>query len=317
MCDVEAEGQNASLVTRRMVIGAIAAAGAVAAVAAPSVAAAQTLAPSTQSATHPVELWWLGQAGFRLRDTVTGATVFCDPFLTKSDARAWQAPVDDGALADSDMVLASHEHGDHLDRPTLLAAAARANSRFNLVVPRPLADQQLGPPASRVIAAQPGDLIERAGVKVHPVRARHGVHVKDAYTFGEELSNGQVRYLGYVVDIGGVRIYHSGDCSPYPSQLDDVKALKPHVALLPINGRDFYRETDFDIVGNMDHREAARLANDLGVQLLIPMHWEMFAVNRGYPGALQTYVTDTYPTLSVMTMGRGNRFIFQPSPEMG
>jgi L-ascorbate 6-phosphate lactonase len=248
---------------------------------------------------------------------VTGATVFCDPYLIKVDFRAWQAPVDDGALADSDMVLVSHEHADHLDRPTLLAAAARPGSRFNLVVPRPLADQQLGPPSSRVIPAQPGDLIERAGVKVHPVRAKHGVHVKDAYTFGQELSNGLVRYLGYVVEMGGVRIYHSGDCAPYPGQLDDVKALKPHVALLPINGRDYNRETDFDIVGNMDHREAARLANDLGVQLLIPMHWEMFAVNRGYPGALQTYVTDTFPTMSVMTMGRGSRFIFQPSPEMG
>ena len=60
------------------------------------------------------------------------------------------------------------------------------------------------------------------------------------------------------------------------------------MALLPINGRDFYRETDFDIVGNMDHREAARLANELGVELMVPMHWEMFASNRGYPGDLLT-----------------------------
>ena len=30
--------------------------------------------------------------------------------------------------------------------------------------------------------------------------------------------------------------------------LDEVRALRPHVALLPINGRDFYRETEFNIV---------------------------------------------------------------------
>jgi L-ascorbate 6-phosphate lactonase len=277
------------------------------------VAATSPVIPPSTTAIHPLEFWWIGQAGFRLRDTVSGTTVFCDPYLTRNDARAWQAPIDDAALADSDIVVCSHEHGDHLDRPTLLAAAARPGSRFISVVPRPLADQRLGPPRSRVVAAQPGELIERAGVKIHPVRARHGVDVKDAYTFGQELSGGLVRYLGYVVEIGGVRVYHAGDCAPYPGQLDDVRALHPHVALLPINGRDFYRETDFNIVGNMDHREAARLANDLGVEVMVPMHWEMFAANRGYPGDLLAYVTHTFPTMSVMVPGRGARFIFQPT----
>lgn len=28
--------------------------------------------------------------------------------------------------------------------------------------------------------------------------------------------NGQHAWLGYVLDLGGLRIYHSGDCIPYP-----------------------------------------------------------------------------------------------------
>ena len=262
-----------------------------------------------------IELFWLGQAGFRLRDPAGGPTVLCDPFLTSRDQRSWQAPIDTEALARADLILVSHEHTDHLDRPALGAAARVVGSRFTLVVPRPLAAQvrsEFDLPAARVIGAQPDEVIERDGVRVHPVPARHGVNVSDAYTFGEELSSGLVRYLGYVVELGGVRAYHAGDCIPYAGQAERLRALHPHLALLPINGRDFFRETEQNIVGNMDFREAARLAGDIGAEVLVPMHWELFAHNRGFPGDLVGYVAERVPRLSVLVMGRGARLCFEP-----
>jgi L-ascorbate metabolism protein UlaG (beta-lactamase superfamily) len=263
-----------------------------------------------------VELWWLGQAGFRLRDLSSGTIVYCDPFLSVRDDRTWQAPVDATALSQADLVLVSHEHIDHLDLPTLKAAARQPGARFTLVLPRPLLEEvakELDGAEARLVGAQPDEPIERDGVRISPVPARHGLNVSDAYTFGEELSNGLVRYLGYVVELGGARVYHAGDCSPYPDQAARIKALQPHVALLPINGRDFFRESEQNIVGNMDPREAARLASDIGVQLLIPMHWELFSHNRGFPGDLVAYVEREYPSLSVLVMGRGARFTFQPA----
>jgi L-ascorbate 6-phosphate lactonase len=263
-----------------------------------------------------LELWWLGQAGFRLRTPADGITAFIDPYLLQRETRTWQAPVDPAELAQADLVLTTHEHTDHLDRPSLKQAAEQPGSRFTLVVPRPLQQQvadELELPSDRVIGAQPDEPFEHAGIRVHPVPARHGVNVDDAYNFGEQLSNGLVRYLGYVVELGGVRVYHAGDCLPYAGQAYRLRALQPHLALLPINGRDFFRETERNIVGNMDEREAARLANDIGAQLLIPMHWELFAHNRGYPRDLVAYVSDTYPELSVLVLGRGARFTFLPS----
>lgn len=259
-----------------------------------------------------VELWWLGQSGFRVRDPDGGPTVFLDPFLLARDDRSWQAPVSPADLAAADLVLASHEHVDHFDRPALQAAAAVAGSRFTLVLPSPLVEDALalGLPAERVVGAQPGEPIDLHGVRIHPVPARHGVNVADSYNFGEQLSNGLVRYLGYVVEIGGVRLYHAGDCIPYDSQIDTLKPLRPHLALLPINGRDFYRESQRNLVGNMDGREAARLANDIGAEVLLPMHWELFAHNRGFPGDLVTYAANTYPQLSVLVLGRGARFTY-------
>jgi L-ascorbate metabolism protein UlaG (beta-lactamase superfamily) len=258
-----------------------------------------------------IELFWLGQAGFRLRDPAGGGpNVFCDPFLTVRDDRSWQSPIDPTTLAEqADVVLVSHEHIDHFDRPSLQAANEAPNAHFTLVLPLPLVDDAvaLGISPSRLVGAQPDQAINAGGVTVHPVPARHGINVADAYTFGDELSNGHTRYLGYIVELGGSRVYHSGDCSPYAGQAERLLKLHPDVALLPINGRDFFRETEHNIVGNMDFREAARLASDMGARVLVPMHWELFAGNRGFPGDLVTYVATTFPNLTVLIMGRGAR----------
>jgi L-ascorbate 6-phosphate lactonase len=264
-----------------------------------------------------VEIWWLGQAGFRLRDPDrAGPSVFIDPFLSPGPSRLVAAPISPADLAaQADVVLCTHGHGDHFDRPTLQAAAAAPGSRFTLILPAPLVSEavDIGLPQGRIVGAQPGAPWETDGLRVQPVPAAHGVDVADAYNFGERLSGGQVRYLGYVVEIGGVRIYHAGDCIPYPDHSQIVGALKPDIALLPINGRDFYREGERNIVGNMDAREAARLASDLGVELLIPMHWEMFPHNRGYPHQLVEYATLMHPTLTVAVLGRGGKLRFSPA----
>jgi L-ascorbate metabolism protein UlaG (beta-lactamase superfamily) len=263
-----------------------------------------------------LELWWLGQSGFRLRSPDdSGPTVFVDPYLLQSERRSWHAPAAPADLAGADLVLSTHEHTDHFDRPSLEAAAHAPDARFTLVVPRPIVDEAvaLGLPRERVIGAQPDEVIERAGVRIHPLPARHGVNVSDAYNFGEDLSGGLTRYLGYVVEMNGVRVYHAGDCIPYEGQIERLKALRPHVALLPINGRDYYRETERNVVGNVDEREAAKVASDVGVEVLVPMHWELFAHNRGYPGDLLGFVADNYPNLTVLVLGRGAHFTFTPS----
>lgn len=262
-----------------------------------------------------MELFWLGQSGFRLRDPDAGGVVFVDPFLTPGATRAWQAPAGPDDLAQASLVLCTHEHTDHFDRPSIQAAAARPGARFTLVVPRPIVEDAvaLGVPRERVVGAQPGETVDVDGVSVHVVPARHGVNVSDAYNLGEALSGGLVRYLGYVVEVGGVRAYHSGDCIPFAGQVEQVKALHPDLALLPINGRDFYRETERNIVGNCDPREAATLASAVGASVLVPMHWELFPHNRGFPGDLVGYVATFLPELTVLVPGRGARLVYQAS----
>ncbi|HEV7662125.1 MAG TPA: MBL fold metallo-hydrolase, partial [Chloroflexota bacterium] len=98
-----------------------------------------------------------------------GPVIYCDPFLTVRDDRSWQAPVGPADLARADLVLVSHEHIDHLDRPALKAAAAEPNARFTLILPRPLVAEvatELSLPPERIIGAQPDEPIEHLGVRV-------------------------------------------------------------------------------------------------------------------------------------------------------
>ncbi len=231
-----------------------------------------------------VTMTWLGQAGFRLDGG--GATVIVDAFLSNVESRRIPPPLDPATLSDVDVILCTHEHWDHLDGPTI-AAVAKASPGSRVVVPAPVADQAIaaGVPAERVVGAVANEPLVGLRVNVTPVPACHGVDVADAYNFGQDLSGGMVRYLGYVVELDGARVYHAGDTIWWPGQERVLRDLGVHVALLPINGRDPTREAD-NIVGNMDHREAALLAEAAGVELLVPMHWDMFEANRGFPDQL-------------------------------
>lgn len=259
-----------------------------------------------------MELWWLGQSGFRLRDPNQGPVVFVDPYLSPHEGRTWPCPAVLEDLAQADVILCTHQHIDHFDQPAIQAAAALPGSRFKLIVPQPIVNMALALniPAERVIGVQPDQDLKIQGAHIYPLPASHGVNVSDAYNFGESLSGGLIRYLGYVIEVGGVRAYHAGDTIPYDGIEDRLKALKPDLALLPINGRDYFREKRRNLVGNMGPREAAILAANTGVNALVPMHWELFPHNRGFPEELMQYVAEFAPQVTVLVMGRGQKIIY-------
>jgi L-ascorbate 6-phosphate lactonase len=263
---------------------------------------------------NAVEMWWLGQSGFRLRDG-DGREIYIDPFLSGKENRVWEAPVGTEELARARLVLCTHEHIDHFDKPAIKEAQSRDGARFILVVPRPLEKEalELGLPADRVIGAQPGEQIDVAGVSIHPVPAEHGVKVADAYNFGKEISEGLVRYLGYVVEINGIRVYHAGDTTVYDGQIELLQRLAPHVAILPVNGRDFFRERERNIVGNMTPREALRVASEIGSEVLVPVHWEMFEHNRGFPEQLAAEFGSGDYGVSLLFLAKGARFWYMPA----
>jgi L-ascorbate 6-phosphate lactonase len=246
---------------------------------------------------------WLGQSGFALR--FANATVVIDAFLSPHPDRLIPPVMRPEDMTGLDLIACTHEHDDHLDTSALPIMAA-ASPQATVVVPSPIVDQVVaaGVPSHRVHGLQPGVPFEAHGLRVHAVPALHGVHTSDAYTFGEDLSGGDVRFLGYVIESSGTTIYHAGDTIAYDDLAGHLRKHQVGVAFLPINGRDRDRESK-DIVGNLGPVEAAQLVRSAALPLVVPMHYDMFAANPGYPDRLvQELTTDSTFTVVVPALGR-------------
>ena len=251
---------------------------------------------------HHVSVTWYGQAGFRL---VAGdSRVLIDPFLTDRADRRYQPPAGPADFADITLVLCTHEHVDHLDLPFLRDLCA-VNARARIIVPAPVVEIAVdgGLDRERLVGAAPGQELTEGNVTVNPVPALHGLGGDKPVVYEFAPDGGQVRFLGYAVEVGGVRFFHAGDGLVYPELPAAVSALAPDVLMIPINGRDHMRETD-GIVGNMNETEAAWLCAEVGPAFVIPMHYDAIAGNTGDPGHFATLVRESAAPTTVLAPPR-------------
>ena len=245
----------------------------------------------------------LSQAGFVLRGS--GTSLVIDAFLSPRDDRLVPPGVLPEDLAGMDGIVATHEHKDHLDLAALEGLLA-ASPAAQVVVPAPISD--LVAPlvgAGRIARATVGHDIRIGQARITPVPACHGRQVADAYTFGQELSGGLHRYLGYVVELAGVRVYHAGDTIAYDGMAERLRDLRVDVALLPINGRSPEREAR-GLVGNLDHIGAADLAAAARIPALVPMHHDTIRGNTGSVDDLRGYVRERHAALRVVEIAPFN-----------
>ncbi len=93
---------------------------------------------------------------------------------------------------------------------------------------------------------------------------------------------GRHLYLGFVIDLGGLRFYHSGDTLAYDGLIAAV-GDEVDVMFLPVNGRDASR----GVPGNMTAAEAVDLANQVGPKYVVPHHYDMFTFNTATVGGFE------------------------------
>jgi len=251
-------------------------------------------------------LTWYGQSGFRIE--AQASRVLIDPFLTDRDDRRYRPPATAADFADITLVLSTHEHIDHLDLPFLREFCA-VNSAAPIVVPAPVVEiaAAAGIDRDRLTAAAPGEDIAHRDVTVHPLPALHGIGGDEPVVYEFSSDGGPVRFLGYALEAGGIRFYHSGDCLVYPELPQTLSALSPDVLMLPINGRDHMRESS-GIVGNMNETEAAWLCGQVNPAYAIPMHYDAFVHNAGSPGHFTTLVRDSAAPVTVVAPPRARPF---------
>jgi len=233
-------------------------------------------------ATEALHLWWLGQSGFLLQ--WEGRHLLTDPYLSdsltkkyagtdKPHVRMTERVVAPEKLAFIDVVTSSHNHTDHLDGETL-RPLIHANPDIRLMIPeanREFVAQRLQVNPRMPLGIDDGTSASAAGFRLTGVASAH-----------EELERdpqGRCKFLGYIVELGPWKIYHSGDTVWYEGMTGRLQPWAPDVALLPINGRSPERR----VPGNLNGREAAKLAKDIRARLVIPCHYEMFEFNTASP----------------------------------
>jgi L-ascorbate 6-phosphate lactonase len=211
---------------------------------------------------HTVTMWWLYQAGLALK-TPAGRIVLVDPYLSNAVARSYgisrrvPAPLDPRDV-DADVILASHSHEDHLDPDSIEPFFSHARTTF---IGPPLAVAKVaaaGVDPSRCTSVQRGDVVSVGDLSIRAVRANH--------VFAPEPVPDAV---GYILEAGGVSVYHSGDTEDDIDIEADTQGVT--VSLVPINGT----------AGNLDVSEAADLVRRQRPVLAIPFHYGLWP-DEGY-----------------------------------
>ncbi|MEW6501818.1 MAG: MBL fold metallo-hydrolase [Thermodesulfobacteriota bacterium] len=174
------------------------------------------------------KLTWLGHDAFRLE--AGGQTIYFDPFRLK------------GSPPPADLICISHEHYDHCSPEDV----ARIQGPRTVVLTEPQAAKKL---AGDVRSLKVGERVTLGSVTVETVAA---------YNTNKKFHPHGNHWLGFVVSVAGVRIYHAGDTDLIP----EMKGIKADIALLPVSGTYV-----------MTAEEAVEAALLIRPQVAIPMHY--------------------------------------------
>ena len=228
-----------------------------------------------------ISLFWLGQAGFVM--STANWQLLIDPYLSDSLARKYagkplphvrmmESPLRPEEVTRVDFVLCTHRHGDHMD-PETISCLATKHPECQFVVPAAEREYglSLGVASDRLIGAVAEEQITLAAdLKVLPLPAAHERFKQDAL--------GRHHYLGFLLFAANHSIYHSGDCIPFDGLASRLRELACEVALLPVNGRDNFRERQ-GIPGNFTLEEAIQLCSEAQIKTMIAHHYGMFEFN--------------------------------------
>ena len=170
---------------------------------------------------------WLGHDGFLIKGD--DKTIVMDPFEVKGHEPAH-------------IILITHEHYDHCSPEDV----KKIQRDFTVIVTEANSARKL---SGDVRVVQPGDKLTVFGIPIEAV---------PAYNTNKNFHPKDKGWLGFIVTVNGVRIYHAGDTDLIP----EMDTLQVDIALLPVSGTYV-----------MTAEEAVEAAKRIKPKLVIPMHY--------------------------------------------
>ena len=201
-------------------------------------------------------LWYLGQAGFLLKNP-HGTRIAIDLYLSDAAERLFgfkrmiPAVIGPEDLK-VDYYLSTHSHVDHLDVDILSTVAGYDKTFFIGSPDCEVTYVQNGIRRDRYSILNTGEQYESTDLTVRAIYADHGDLAPDA--------------VGMLVETGGIKVFHTGDTAFAPEKIAASLQTDIDVLIAPINAQ----------FGNMNAREACRLAEVLKPKTLIACHFWMF-----------------------------------------
>ncbi|MDD3311477.1 metal-dependent hydrolase [Pseudodesulfovibrio sp.] len=193
-----------------------------------------------------MEITWYGHANFSLK--TPNGTVFIDPFFAGNPT----APISYKEVDACDLILLTHDHGDHVGQTLELAERhdAEVVAMFDIILA--LVDQGL--PERLGTGMNIGGTVNRLGMDIQMVQAMHSsVHGAPA---------------GYILTLpDGTCVYDAGDTGLFGDMALFAEFHDIDIAILPVGGHF-----------TMDARQAAYACKLLKCRKLIPQHWGTFPV---------------------------------------
>lgn len=191
-----------------------------------------------------VEITWLGHATFKIKKDIV---IYIDPYVVPEEAEK------------ADIILSTHGHFDHCDKE----AIEKISKEETVVV----APEDCVKKFKNGRSVNAGDVLEIKGVKievVHAYNTNKPFHPKGSG-------------FGYIVEVGGLRIYHAGDTDFIP-EMRDVKA---DIALLPVGG-----------TYTMDMKEALEAVLAIKPKYVVPMHYGYLKETKADPEKFKKIVEE-------------------------
>ena len=225
----------------------------------------------------PNTLIWHGHSCFEVR---TGdAVALIDPFLDGNP----RSPGKAAAIERCDLVLVTHDHGDHVGQAVDICK--RTGAMLGAIVGTAGKLAAAGVPQAQIIGGigfNIGGTVEVKGIRATMTQAFH--------------TSDSGAPAGYILTLpGGFTLYHAGDTGVFASMELWGRLYPIDLALLPIGG--FY---------TMDARQAALACAMLRCKAATPMHWGTFPVLAANTQAFAEELAKAAPAtrLAVMEPGK-------------